>query len=63
MEEDTASLQIPTKLKEGPEHLYQQYVPLTEVYAKHNQPLPLTVTGIKDSNSEGKDRIILHLVD
>lgn len=55
MDEDAASLvsSRSASLKEAPAHLNQQYEPLTEVYARHNQPLPLKVTGIKDSNSEG----------
>ncbi|XP_011410098.1 PREDICTED: centrosomal protein of 57 kDa-like [Amphimedon queenslandica] len=39
--------------KKQPLHLYGEYKPLSGVYNKHHQPLPLALTGIKDSNSEG----------
>lgn len=40
-------------VKEAPSRLYGEYEAFSDVYREHNQPLPQTVTGIKDSNSEG----------
>ena len=41
-------------LLDVPSRLEKEYEPLYDVFAIHNKPLPLKVTGVKESNSDGK---------
>lgn len=56
---DTASLisgYSSTSVLDAPSRLAREYEPLTEVFDKHNEPLPQKTPGIKESNSEGKSK-------
>ena len=41
-------------LLDVPSRFEKEYEPLYDVFAIHNKPLPLKVTGVKESNSDGK---------